>query len=59
MLWVHGQKKYFNFFQCGGRLYTSECDSDVFLTYKDGPGAEKVISPPAYSQLRVLAEHFN
>ena len=42
MLWVYGHYKYFNFFQLGDRLYTSE--SDV-LTYEDGPRTESVKMP--------------
>ena len=34
----------FHFFQCGDRLYTSECDvyRRYILTYKDGPRTERV-----------------
>ena len=44
MLWVYRHWKYFIFFLCGDRLYTSE--SDVYrrhiLTYKDDPRTGRV-----------------
>ena len=43
MLWYYGHYKYFTL-SVRGRLYTSEFDvyRRQILTYKDGPGAERV-----------------